>query len=469
MMKQSSKHSAQQYKQRETRRERERDMPMAQRVLHSARGQGARPMPASVGTCRRSGFRHFLARTVAAQGSRFETVEQAPPDPILGVTQAFRADEDDRKLNLGVGAYRNDDLQPVVLDVVRKAELRVVEQKNNKEYLPIDGFAPFNKVSAELMFGADSELLASGKIVTLQSLSGTGSLRVGAAFVNRFFPGAKVYIPNPSWGNHKNIFADAGVEVAQYKYFDPETIGLDFSGMMADLESAPEGSVVILHACAHNPTGIDPTVEQWKEVLEICQRKGFLPFFDSAYQGFASGDLITDAFAVRMFADAGLEMLVSQSYAKNLGLYGERVGALHCVAKDEGNAKRALSQLKRLARALYSNPPTTGARIVAEVVGDPELFEEWKGEMMGMAGRIKEVRQQLVDCLKQKSPNRSWDFITDQIGMFSYTGMSPAQVENMTNKHHVYMTKDGRISLAGLSSGKVEYLANAIVDSFDNC
>jgi aspartate aminotransferase len=404
-----------------------------------------------------------------ASGSLFEGVEQAPPDPILGVTQAFKADDDANKLNLGVGAYRDDNLQPVVLSVVRKAEQRVVEQKNNKEYLPIDGFANFNKVSAELMFGADSPLLKDGRIVTLQSLSGTGSLRVGAAFINRFFPGAEVYIPNPSWGNHKNIFADAGVGVQQYKYFDKETIGLDFAGMKADLNSAPAGSVIILHACAHNPTGIDPTVEQWREILDICVARGLLPFFDSAYQGFASGDLITDAFAVRMFADAGVEMLVSQSYAKNLGLYGERVGALHCVAKSADNASRSLSQLKRVARAMYSNPPTTGARIVSEVVGDPELFEEWKGEMQGMAGRIKSVRAQLVDALKKLNPDKSWDFITEQIGMFSYTGMTTAQVENMTNKHHIYMTKDGRISLAGLSSGKVDYLANAIVDSFKNC
>ena len=424
--------------------------------------QSARPLA-------RSRHQGLVARAaVAGTDSMFGSVEQAPADPILGVTQAFRADEDPSKLNLGVGAYRDDNLQPVVLSVVRKAEERVLAQKNNKEYLPIDGLAAFNKVSAELMFGADSSLLADGKIVTLQSLSGTGSLRVGAAFINRFFPGASVYIPNPSWGNHKNIFADAGVQVQQYKYFDKDTIGLDFEGMKADLQAAPEGSVVILHACAHNPTGIDPTREQWTEILEICSSKGLLPFFDSAYQGFASGDLITDAFAVRMFADAGLEMLVSQSYAKNLGLYGERVGALHCVAKDADNAKRALSQLKRLARALYSNPPTTGARIVAEVVGDPELFGEWKSEMEGMAGRIKAVRAQLVGCLKELCPERSWDFITDQIGMFSYTGMTQAQVENMTNKHHVYMTKDGRISLAGLSSGKVEFLANAIVDSFNN-
>ncbi|UPR03400.1 aspartate aminotransferase [Chloropicon primus] len=409
-----------------------------------------------------------VARAAVAADSMFDSVEQAPADPILGVTQAFRADNDESKLNLGVGAYRDDNLQPVVLNVVRKAEERVLSQGNNKEYLPIEGFAPFNKVSAELMFGADSSLLSDGKIVTLQSLSGTGSLRVGAAFINRFFPGTSVYIPNPSWGNHKNIFADAGVAVEQYSYFDKETIGLNFTGMIADLKAAPEGSVVILHACAHNPTGIDPTREQWTEILELCKSKKFLPFFDSAYQGFASGDLITDAFAVRMFADAGLEMLVSQSYAKNLGLYGERVGALHCVAKDADNAKRALSQLKRLARALYSNPPTAGARIVAEVVGDDELFAEWKSEMAGMAGRIKDVRGQLVDCLKTMDSSRSWDFITEQIGMFSYTGMTPAQVENMTNKHHVYMTKDGRISLAGLSSGKVEYLANAIVDSFNN-
>lgn len=411
----------------------------------------------------------IVANAATATSSRFSGVEQAPPDPILGVSQAFKADEDPSKLNLGVGAYRDDNLQPVVLNVVRKAEKRILDQKNNKEYLPIDGFGPFNKVSAELMFGKDSAVLTEGTCVTLQSLSGTGSLRVGAEFINRFFPGASVYIPNPSWGNHKNIFADAGVPVKQYAYFDKKTIGLDFAGMVADLEAAPSGSVVILHACAHNPTGIDPTPDQWKQILELCMKKDLFPFFDSAYQGFASGDLITDAAAVRLFADAGVEMLVSQSYAKNLGLYGERVGALHLIASDAENAGRSLSQLKRIARALYSNPPTTGARIVTEVVGNDDLFAEWKGEMMGMAGRIQSVREQLNKKLNELYPEKDWGFVLKQIGMFSYTGMTPAQVENMTNKHHVYMTKDGRISLAGLSSGKVDYLATAIVDSFKNC
>lgn len=239
--------------------------------------------------------------------------------------------------------------------------------------------------------------------------------------------------------------------------------------MCEDLSGAPSGSVVLLHGCAHNPTGIDPTKEQWKKICEICQSKGLLPFFDVAYQGFATGSLEEDAYAPRFFAEQGMEFIVAQSYSKNLGLYAERIGGLNFVVNSSDVAKRVLSQLKKLARPMYSNPPVHGARIVSEVVSDPAMFKAWKGEMEEMAGRIKSVRKVLYDHLVKLMPEKDWSFVTSQIGMFSFTGLNPAQVENMTGKHHIYMTKDGRISLAGLPSSKAEYLANAIVDSFKNC
>ncbi|PSC75103.1 aspartate aminotransferase [Micractinium conductrix] len=415
----------------------------------------ARLTPASGGAARR------LPVARPARGSRLEGVEMAPPDPILGVSEAFKRDTSGDKLNLGVGAYRTEELQPFVLNVVRKAEERMLAANENKEYLPIEGLAAFRKATVELLLGADSPAIKEGRIACLQSLSGTGSLRIGAAFIAKFMPGAAAYISRPTWGNHKNIFADAGVEWKEYSYFDPETIGLDFGGMVADLQAAPEGSVVVLHGCAHNPTGVDPTPEQWEQIADVCVAKKLLPFFDVAYQGFATGSLDADAFAPRYFAQRGIEFAVAQSYSKNLGLYAERVGAISFVLSDKEAADRVLSQLKRIARAVYSNPPIHGARIVSEVVGSEEMFAEWKGEMEEMSGRIKAVRQVLFDELNKLEPNKDWSFILKQVGMFSFTGLSPAQCDHMTNKWHVYMTKDGRLSLAGLNKAKCKYLADA--------
>eukprot|EP00271_Cylindrocystis_brebissonii_P009765 TRINITY_DN24_c0_g1_i1.p1 TRINITY_DN24_c0_g1~~TRINITY_DN24_c0_g1_i1.p1 ORF type:complete len:521 (-),score=112.77 TRINITY_DN24_c0_g1_i1:503-1945(-) len=407
--------------------------------------------------------------TVATEVSKFEGVPMAPPDPILGVSEAFRADDSDLKLNLGVGAYRTEELKPLVLNVVKKAEKLMLEKSENKEYLPIEGLAAFNLATAELLLGADNAAIKEKRVATVQGLSGTGSLRLGAAFIQRYMPNAKVYLSSPTWGNHKNIFSDAGVPWGEYKYFNPATVGLDFEGMIADIKAAPDGSVIVLHGCAHNPTGIDPTPEQWDIIGDVCQAKGHLPFFDVAYQGFASGSLDQDAFSVRRFVERGIEILVAQSYSKNLGLYAERIGAINAVVPDAEVARRVTSQLKRIARPMYSNPPVHGARIVASVVGDAALFDEWRAEMEEMAGRIKKVRQELYDHLMAREKSgKDWGFVLSQIGMFSFTGLSPPQVENMTNKWHVYMTKDGRISLAGLSSAKAEYLADAIMDSFYN-
>lgn len=407
--------------------------------------------------------------TIATEASRFLTVPMAPPDPILGVSEAFRADTSDIKLNLGVGAYRTEDLQPYVLNVVKKAEQLMLEKGDNKEYLPIEGLAAFNKATVELLLGAGNPAIKEGRVATVQSLSGTGSLRLAAAFIQRYLPGVKVLISSPTWGNHKNILNDAGVPWSEYRYFDPKTVGLDFDGMIADIKNAPMGSIILLHGCAHNPTGIDPTPEQWDIIADVIQEKCHLAFFDVAYQGFASGSLDDDASSVRRFAARGMELFVSQSYSKNLGLYAERIGATNVVTSSPEVATCIKSQLKRLARPMYSNPPVHGARIVANVVGDPALFDEWRAEMQLMAGRIKQVRQKLYDELSAKDKSgKDWSFVLKQIGMFSFTGLSKTQSDNMTDKWHVYMTKDGRISLAGLSSAKCGYLADAIIDSYYN-
>ncbi|KAG2245275.1 hypothetical protein Bca52824_092875 [Brassica carinata] len=427
-----------------------------------------------------------VTMSVSVKPSRFESITMAPPDPILGVSEAFKADTNELKLNLGVGAYRTEELQPYVLNVVKRlealasfsslllisfihflnrmasfqAENLMLERGDNKEYLPIEGLAAFNKATAELLFGAGHPVIKEQKYVaTIQGLSGTGSLRLAAALIERYFAGAKVLISAPTWGNHKNIFNDAKVPWSEYRYYDPKTIGLDFEGMIADIKEAPEGSFILLHGCAHNPTGIDPTPEQWVKIADVIQEKNHIPFFDVAYQGFASGSLDEDASSVRLFAERGMEFFVAQSYSKNLGLYAERIGAINVVCSSADAATRVKSQLKRIARPMYSNPPVHGARIVANVVGDATMFGEWKAEMEMMAGRIKTVRQKL---------GKDWSFILKQIGMFSFTGLNKAQSDNMTNKWHVYMTKDGRISLAGLSMAKCEYLADAIIDSYHN-
>ncbi|XP_023002333.1 aspartate aminotransferase, chloroplastic-like [Cucurbita maxima] len=410
-----------------------------------------------------------ISMVASVNASRFEGITMAPPDPILGVSEAFKADTHGNKLNLGVGAYRTEELHPYVLDVVKKVEKLMLERGDNKEYLPIEGLAAFNKATAELLFGADNAVIKQQRVATIQGLSGTGSLRIAAALIERYFPGAKVLISSPTWGNHKNIFNDARVPWSEYRYYDPKTVGLDFDGMISDIKAAPEGSFVLLHGCAHNPTGIDPTPEQWEKIADVIQEKNHIPFFDVAYQGFASGSLDADAASVRLFAARGLELLVAQSYSKNLGLYAERIGAINVVCSSSDAATRVKSQLKRLARPMYSNPPVHGARIVANIVGDPALFNEWKAEMEMMAGRIKNVRQKLYDSLSAKDKSgKDWSFILKQIGMFSFTGLSKVQSDHMTDKWHVYMTKDGRISLAGLSLAKCEYLADAIIDSFHN-
>ncbi|XP_050218888.1 aspartate aminotransferase, cytoplasmic [Mercurialis annua] len=395
--------------------------------------------------------------------SVFANVVRGPEDPILGVTVAYNKDTNPNKLNLGVGAYRTEEGKPLVLNVVKKAEQMLVNDPSRvKEYIPIVGLADFNKLSAKLIFGADSPAIQEKRVTTVQCLSGTGSLRVGGEFLARHYHQLTIYIPQPTWGNHPKIFTLAGLSVKTYRYYDPATRGLDFQGLLEDLGAAPQGSVVLLHACAHNPTGVDPTIEQWEQIRQLIRSKAFLPFFDSAYQGFASGSLDADAQSVRMFVADGGECLMAQSYAKNMGLYGERVGALSIVCKTADVASRVESQLKLVIRPMYSSPPIHGASIVAAVLKDSDMFNEWTVELKAMADRIISMRQKLFDALTAKGTPGDWSHIIKQIGMFTFTGLNAEQVAFMTKEYHIYMTSDGRISMAGLSSKTVPHLTEAI-------
>ncbi|KAI5293844.1 aspartate transaminase aat1, partial [Ascosphaera acerosa] len=409
----------------------------------------------------RSSIRILAAVPRAA--STWANVPQGPPDAILGITEAYKADTFPEKINLGVGAYRDDAGKPYVLPSVREAERRVVEGKLDKEYAGITGVPAFTTAAAELAYGPDSAAIKEGRVAITQTISGTGALRVGAAFLQRHYPGAKrIYIPTPSWANHAAVFRDSGLEVATYRYYDKSTIGLDFAGLLEDVRAAETGSVFLFHACAHNPTGIDPTAAQWQQIAQAVKEKGHFAFFDMAYQGFASGDTERDAFAVRHFNEQGLPVALCQSFAKNMGLYGERVGAFSLVCASAEEKKRVDSQIKILVRPLYSNPPIHGARIASTILNDARLNEQWLGEVKGMADRIIEMRALLKENLEKLGSKRDWSHITSQIGMFAYTGLTPDQMEALSKEHSVYATKDGRISVAGITSKNVQRLAEAI-------
>ncbi|CEJ94480.1 Putative Aspartate aminotransferase [[Torrubiella] hemipterigena] len=361
----------------------------------------------------------------------------------------------------GVGAYRDDQGKPFVLPSVRAAEQKVIDSKMNKEYAGITGVPEFPALAAKLAYGANSPVL--DRLVITQTLSGTGALRVGAAFLQKFFNGdKKIYIPTPSWANHKAVFTQAGLEVEQYRYYNKDTIGLDFEGMVADIKAAPKGSIFLFHACAHNPTGVDPSEAQWREIAQVVKAQGHFAFFDMAYQGFASGSTDKDAFAVRHFVEQGQQIALCQSFAKNMGLYGERVGAFSLVCADKDECKRVDSQLKILIRPMYSNPPIHGARIASAVLSDPKLNEQWLGEVKDMADRIIKMRALLKSNLEKLGSKHNWDHITNQIGMFAYTGLTPEEMDKLAKEHSVYATRDGRISVAGITSDNVGRLAEAI-------
>lgn len=393
--------------------------------------------------------------------SLFASVELAPRDPILGLNEQFNADTRAGKTNLGVGVYYDDAGRIPLLQCVRKAEAARIEAAAARGYLPIDGIPGYNKGAQALLLGKDSSVAAEGRAVTVQALGGTGALKIGADLLRQLLPQAKAAISNPSWENHRALFERAGFEVVEYAYYDPATHGLDYEGMLASLRALPEQSVVVLHACCHNPTGVDPTLEQWAGIVEVIKARKLVPFLDIAYQGFGDG-LEEDAAVVRMFADQGLTMLISSSFSKSFSLYGERVGALTIVAGDKEEGARVLSQVKRVIRTNYSNPPTHGGTVVATVLNSPELFSLWSQELAEMRERIRLMRRQLVDKLKALGVAQDMEFVVKQRGMFSYSGLSAEQVERLRQDHAIYAVSSGRICVAALNSGNIDRVAQAI-------
>lgn len=413
---------------------------------------------------------HILPSTTnnnMASADVWSSVPLAPPDSIFKLTAAYKADPFEKKVNLGVGAYRDDDNKPWVLPVVKKAEQILLNTPAlDHEYLPITGLPEYTLAAAKLILGSESTAIKEERVTSVQTISGTGANHLGALFLSRFYPwGEKqeVYLSDPTWANHSAIFKNVGINPVSYPYYDPKTIGLDFDGFKSTMLNAPPKSIFLIHACAHNPTGVDPTREQWNEIADVMLEKGHYGFFDCAYQGFASGDLDRDAWAVREFINKGVNMLVCQSFAKNAGLYGERVGALHVISPNKETAERVKSQLSVLQRSEISNPPSYGARIVTLILNDPQLFEEWKRDIATMAHRIIDMRKELYKLLTEelKTPG-NWDHILNQIGMFSFTGINTEQSQALTEKAHVYLTTNGRISMTGLNKKNIRYFAEKL-------
>ncbi|MGR2662601.1 MULTISPECIES: amino acid aminotransferase [Chromobacterium] len=391
----------------------------------------------------------------------FSAVELAPRDPILGLNEAFNADTRTTKVNLGVGVYSDDNGKIPLLAAVKAAEKARLETMPPRGYQPIEGAQAYDSAVQNLLFGADSELIKAGQVVTAQALGGTGALKIGADFLKRLNPAAKVYISNPSWENHRALFESAGFEVENYPYYDAATRGVDFDGMRAFLAQLPAGSVIVLHACCHNPTGADLSDAQWAEVVQVCRERGLVPFLDMAYQGFADG-IDADAVAVRLFSASGLQFFVSSSFSKSFSLYGERVGALSIVTAGKEESARVLSQLKRVIRTNYSNPPIHGGAVVAAVLSNPELRQLWEDELAGMRDRIRAMRVGLVEAIKAEGVAQDFSFVAQQRGMFSYTGLSAAQVERLRADFGIYAVSTGRICLAALNSKNLAYVASAI-------
>ncbi|MBK7590408.1 MAG: aspartate/tyrosine/aromatic aminotransferase [Betaproteobacteria bacterium] len=393
--------------------------------------------------------------------SLLAAIELAPRDPILGITEAFVADTNPHKVNLGVGVYCDDHGKVPLLECVKRAERELTAHAAPRGYLPIDGLAAYDKAVQALLFGADSEIVQSGRAITVQALGGTGGLKVGADFLHRFAPEAQVWISNPSWENHRALFEGAGFIVNNYAYYDPATRGLDFAAMQADLQRIPAGSIVVLHACCHNPTGVDPSESQWTTIIELVRSRGLIPFIDIAYQGFNEG-LESDGAVVRRFAATPGPLFIASSFSKSFALYGERVGALTIVGASKDEAGRALSQLKRIIRTNYSNPPMHGGQLVASVLGNTELRALWETELGTMRERIHTVRKVLVERLRQLAPQADFSFVLRQRGMFSYSGLTRDQVERLRKEFSVYAIDTGRICVAALNSHNVEHVAQSI-------
>jgi len=394
--------------------------------------------------------------------SLFSAVEMAPRDPILGLNEAFNADTRTTKVNLGVGVYCNEEGRIPLLRAVIEAETIRAAQHASRGYLPIDGIAAYDQAVQKLLFGNDSPLIAAGRIITTQAVGGTGALKIGADFLKQLLPNAVVAISDPSWENHRALFETAGFPVQNYRYYDAATHDVNRAGMLDDLNALPNGSIVVLHACCHNPTGVDLTPADWKNVLDVVKAKGHVPFLDMAYQGFGDG-IDEDAAAVRLFAESGLTFFVSSSFSKSFSLYGERVGALSIVSESKEESARVLSQVKRVIRTNYSNPPTHGASVVAAVLNSPELRAQWEAELAEMRLRIRGMREQMVALLAEKAPQRDFSFVGRQRGMFSYSGLTTEQVHRLRNEFGIYALDTGRICVAALNQSNIKAVTDAIV------
>lgn len=393
--------------------------------------------------------------------SMFSAVEMAPRDPILGLNEQFAADTNPKKVNLGVGVYFDDTGKLPLLQCVQAAEKAMMDKPTARGYLPIDGIAAYDAAVKALVFGADSEVVQGGRVATVQTVGGTGGLKVGADFLRRLDPNAKVLISDPSWENHLALFTRAGFEVGSYRYYDAARRGVDVDGMLADLAAAKEGTIVVLHACCHNPTGYDITAAQWNQVIAAVKERGLVAFLDMAYQGFGNG-IREDGAVIGKFVDAGLDFFVATSFSKSFSLYGERVGALSVVCESKEEAARVLSQVKIVIRTNYSNPPTHGGAIVTTVLHDPQLRALWEKELGEMRDRIKQMRHRLVDGLKAAGVKQDMSFITGQIGMFSYSGLSKDQMVRLRSEFGVYGTDTGRMCVAALNSRNIDYVCEAV-------
>ncbi len=393
--------------------------------------------------------------------SLFAAVELAPRDPILGLTEQFAADAHPSKVNLGVGVYFDDAGKLPLLACVKAAEQQLNDAAKPRGYLPIDGIVAYDKAVQRMVFGADSPVLAAGRVATVQSLGGTGGLKLGADFLKKLTPAASVLISDPSWENHRALFSNAGFTVGTYAYYDAEQRGVRFDAMLADLNAAAAGTVVVLHACCHNPTGYDITPAQWEQVILVLKARKLVPFLDMAYQGFGDG-IQEDGAVAQQFLASGIDFLVATSFSKSFSLYGERVGALSVVCASKDEAARVLSQLKITIRTNYSNPPTHGAQVVAMVLDTPALRVQWEEELAGMRQRIKQMRTLLADRLKAAGVPQDFSFITRQRGMFSYSGLSKPQMERLRNEFGVYGLDSGRICVAALNSRNIDHVIDSI-------
>lgn len=393
----------------------------------------------------------------------FEQLTPAPPDAILGLTEAFKKDPNPHKINLGVGVYKDAAGNTPVLRSVRKAEERILQSETTKNYLPIEGSLAYAAATQQLLFGTGHEVIQSKRAATAQAPGGTGALRVAADLIAKTLPGTRVWLSNPTWPNHPSIFQAAGLQIGAYPYFDPSTNGVAFDAMLTALAEIPRGDAVVLHVCCHNPTGVDLTAEQWRAVANIVAARGLLPILDFAYQGFSTG-LLEDAAGLLEMARPGAELLVASSYSKNFGLYNERVGALTIVAKDAQSADIMLSHVKQAIRANFSNPPAHGGAIVSTILGDPALRREWETEVGEMRDRINSMRHLFVETLNEKGVQTDFSFIARQRGMFSFSGLTPDQVKALRDKYAIYIVGSGRISVAGMTEESMDYLCSAIAE-----